>query len=84
MLKMMCLLLAGIWLCVLVIIFIILPSIFLLIESSKAINKGIIPNSPTIVAAIRMLIFTLPFPMTILVQKLWILLEPFFDKFDKI
>lgn len=81
-LKMIGLLFIGMSLCLLVIVFIMLPSIFLIILANMAVDKGIIPNTPLIDTICGILALTFPFPMTILVQKIWKRLDPFFDKFD--
>ena len=73
----------GIALCLLVIVFMLLPSILLILASSWAIDNGIIADTPTIEAIIEILAFALPFPMTVLIQKIWERLDPLFDKFDK-
>lgn len=81
-LKMMALIFLGMFLCLLVLVFILLPSTILIVLTSRAIDKGIITDTPAIETTIGIIAFALPFPMTIFVQKIWKHLDPLFNKFD--
>lgn len=82
-LKMFGLLIAGTILCIFVVCFITLPSVFIILGTSAAINRGIIPNTTSLEYIIELIAMIMPFPMAILIQKIWLKLDPFFDKFDK-